>query len=297
VTLTMTIVAPWGVWQCADHRLIWIERGKVTDREDFSVKHVAVRCPDGVALITYSGIGALGRKLHVSDWLRELVRGENRRTVDGTLIRIREAATSDLARPAKAHGVVHWFVVGAFLQRRPWWAAITNQPGPPGSPILDHFETIAEPADNPPRRVVAGKGLEAISAEDWALLDRIKNRRPKRPEDYARVLADIHRRAKQSRHPARHAISEGCVTAYMPPIGADFKEGTGLQVLPHWHTPESEELLPPAPFVLFGIDTTETAKVLIQRMRAMQAGQPLSDEEANRLHDEALRRSIKPSRP
>jgi hypothetical protein len=42
---------------------------------------------------------------------------------------------------------------------------------------------------------------------------------------------------------------------------------------------------------------TESAKVLIQRMRAMQAGQPLSDEEANRLHDEALRRSIKPSRP
>jgi hypothetical protein len=51
----------------------------------------------------------------VSDWLRELVRSENRRTVDGTLIRIREAATSDLSRPAKAHGVVHWFVVGAFL--------------------------------------------------------------------------------------------------------------------------------------------------------------------------------------
>ena len=42
---------------------------------------------------------------------------------------------------------------------------------------------------------------------------------------------------------------------------------------------------------------TESAKVLIQRMQAMEAGQPLSDEEANRLHDEALRRSIKPSRP
>ncbi|HEV8164935.1 MAG TPA: hypothetical protein VGR74_10905, partial [Actinomycetota bacterium] len=121
--------------------------------------------------------------------------------------------------------------------------------------------------------------------------------RPRRPEDYAWVLAGIHRRAQQSRHPARHAISEGCVTAYLPPIGTDFKEGTGLQVMPNWHTPESAELLPPAPFVLFGIDMTESAKVLVQRMRAMQAGQPLSDEEANRLHDEALRRSIKPSRP
>jgi hypothetical protein len=198
----MTIVAPWGVWQCADHRLVWIERGKATEREDVSVKHLAIRCPDGVALISYSGLGALDRKLHVSDWMRELVRGDNRRTVDGTLIRIREAATMDLARPAKAHGVVHWFVAGVFLQRRPWWAVITNQPGGPGSPILDHFETIAEPADNPPRRLVAGKGMEAISAEDWALLDRIKMRQPRRPEDYARVLAGIHRRAQQSRHPA-----------------------------------------------------------------------------------------------
>ena len=75
VTLTMTIVAPWGVWQCADHRLVWIERGKATDREDFSVKHLAIRCPDGVAPISYSGIGALDRKLHVSDWMRELIRG------------------------------------------------------------------------------------------------------------------------------------------------------------------------------------------------------------------------------
>ena len=223
----MTIVAPWGVWQCADHRLVWIERGKASEREDVSVKHLAIRCPDGVALISYSGLGALDRKLHVSDWTRELVRGQNRRTIDGTLIRIREAATMDLARPAKAHGVVHWFVAGVFLQRRPWWAVITNQPGGSGSPILDHFETIAEPADNPPRRLVAGKGMEAISAEDWALLDRVKMHRPRRPEDYARVLAGIHRRAQQSRHPARHAISEGCVTAYLPPIGTDFKEGTG----------------------------------------------------------------------
>ena len=125
MTLTMTIVAPWGVWQCADHRLIWIDGGKVTDREDFSVKHMAVRCPDGVALITYSGIGALDRKLHVSDWMRELVRGDNRRTVDGTLIRIREAATMDLARPGKAHGVVHWFVAGVFLQRGQAREAVT----------------------------------------------------------------------------------------------------------------------------------------------------------------------------
>ena len=57
MTLTMTIVAPWGVWQCADHRLVWIEGGKATEREDVSVKHLAIRCPDGVALISYSGLG------------------------------------------------------------------------------------------------------------------------------------------------------------------------------------------------------------------------------------------------
>jgi len=42
VTLTMTIVAPWGVWQCSDHRVTWIKRGKPIRTVDDSFKHIQV---------------------------------------------------------------------------------------------------------------------------------------------------------------------------------------------------------------------------------------------------------------
>jgi hypothetical protein len=81
--------------------------------------------------------------------MRRLVRGPNR-TVDETLIRIREEATVELARPAATAGINHTFVVGAFLQRRPWAAVISNMQLPPGSPPLHRFETSAMQA--PPHR-------------------------------------------------------------------------------------------------------------------------------------------------
>jgi len=84
------------------------------------------------AHLTYTGLAMVGND-HISDWVRRQVRGYSR-TVDETLIRIREAATADLAGPAKASGVIHAFVVGAYVQRWPWAVAITNTAGPPGLP-------------------------------------------------------------------------------------------------------------------------------------------------------------------
>jgi hypothetical protein len=301
MTLCMTIVAPWGVWKCSDHRVTYLKRRpnrqwQVDRRVDYSVKHVAVRCPDGAALITYAGLGRIN-DVDLSDWLRRQVRNESR-TVDGMLIRVREAATQDLAGPAKANDIPHVFVAGAFLQRRPWWAAITNQLGPVSSPILDQFVTLAEPADNPPRRLVVGNGREAILAEDWALLDRIKNRRPKQPKDYSQVLANIHHRAKHSKHPARDWISETCTTTFMPPISGDPKQGTGLEGMTHWdQSAPSGKTLPASPFVLFGLDLTETSRVLQEAGQAMEAGQPLDPEELDRRFEEAQQRMFEPPTP
>jgi len=172
-----------------------------------------------------------------------------------------------------------------------------NEPAwAPGLPNSRQFVTLAEPADDPPRRLVAGNGREAISAEDWALLDRIKNRRPKRPKDYSQVLANIHQRAKQSKHPARGWISEACSTMFMPPIPADPKMGTSLEGMTHWDQSASApgKTLPEPPFVLFGLDFTDTARALYQAMQAMEAGQPLDDAEFNRRMDEARRRDLEP---
>jgi hypothetical protein len=307
VTLTMTIVAPWGVWQCSDHRVTWLEwdtrlrRWRVHDPEDHSMKHVMVRCRDGTALITYSGLGMVGRRNnadHVSDWLRRLIRGDNQRTVDQTLVRISEGATAKFAKPLRQHSLEHTFVVGAvFIQRRPPLAAeITNAQGPPGLRPLDRFVVRTYPADQEPQKLIRGKGQEAISQKDRALLERITHHRPARLKDYSQVLADIHRRAKHSKHPASETISEGCVTTFMPPRDYGFETDCRAETGTHWSAPDVELALPPSPFVFLGIDYTEIFKVLLDDLRAMEAGQPL-DPESTEAFRQAFQRAIEPPTP
>ena len=71
MTLNLTIVNSWGIWQCSDGRLVDLSTRKVTD--DYSVKHVTLRCPDGVALIAYAGIGRMDKDVEISDWIREIL--------------------------------------------------------------------------------------------------------------------------------------------------------------------------------------------------------------------------------
>jgi hypothetical protein len=279
----MTIVAPWGVWQCSDHRVNWIKGRKVVRNEDDSFKHIQVSCSDGVALITYSGLGAIDNDIYLSDWTRRQLRGETL-SVDQSLIRIREQATAKFGRRAAGAGVSHGFLVGAFIQGHPWLVAIWNMQWPPGSPLLDHFRTEALSAKDEPRLVVFGQAGDAISKDDQALLKRVTQRRPKRPEDYSQVLADVHRRAKHSKHPARDTISEQCTTTFMPP------SGEGLQTKIHW-TPPGKLLFPLVPQLLYGVDFTELAEVQAREFYARKADQPLDEAEISRLLDEAGRRS------
>ncbi len=294
MTLNMTIVAPWGVWQCSDHRVTWLEwdsrgqRWKVTRTDDLSMKHIGFQCKDGTALLTYSGLAKVGND-DVADWLRRLLRGQSR-TVDETLIRIREAADAKLAKPAAEAGLEHSFLVGAFLQGRPWAVVITNLRLPRGSPVLDHFETGALRPDQVPTRLLAGRGADAISGRDLALLKGIARRQPAQPQDYSKILANIHRRAKQSTHPASDTISESCTTTFMPP------RGYGGHTTTQWSSQDPLSF-PPVPLVHLGIDMTEIAQVGLEVLRAMKAGQPLDDDEHQRRTEAAGRRSVEPPAP
>lgn len=84
MTLTMMIVAPWGVWACSDHRLTPLDgQGDIIDR---SVKQIVLRTADGEVVITYAGIGSVDvhrgedqweQDVHISEWLRRLLRNDN----------------------------------------------------------------------------------------------------------------------------------------------------------------------------------------------------------------------------
>ena len=272
MTLNITIVAPWGIWQCSDLRLTRWPSGEVVD--DYSIKHVAARCTDGTALISYTGLGRVGRD-SVSDWLRRTIRGESR-TVDETLIFIRENATSKLCRAAANLGIRHTFIVGAFLAGRPWAVAVTNMSPdrPLESPPVPEFNTSAIMVGSPRRPMAFVTGArDAVGPEDMALLDRISTRRPKRPIDYRRLLAEINRRASKQR-PFGKLITEACVTAYIPPTGEPFEHET------HWWGLTQPSIQRQIPSLLFGIDLTELTKVMTDNFEALHDPNPATREEA-----------------
>ena len=92
MTLNLILINQSGIWQSSDLRLIDPRTGYLMD--DFSVKHVTLRCTDGTAVVAYTGVGSVGG-VHISDWVRQILRGESR-TVDQSLIFLRERATEDL---------------------------------------------------------------------------------------------------------------------------------------------------------------------------------------------------------
>lgn len=251
MTLNLTIVSPHGVWQSSDCRLTDIRTGALV--EERSVKHLHLRCPDGTAMIAYAGVGRVNG-VEISDWLRELVRGETR-GLDDTLILIRESATRDLG-PYVERRYHHMFSIGAFLGGRPWIIQIRNfaainasKIGPP----IREFQTVAEAISGPGRPFVFG-AHEAVSPRDRAILLKAAARRPRKPADFRRLLAGINRRA--AAHPTHgHLISRHCLTSFCPPagepieaeiVGLDRGMGTPLVI----------------PMILFGIDMTDTMRAL-----------------------------------
>lgn len=99
MSLNITIVAPWGVWQCSDHRLTDPRTGQLVD--DTSVKHIGLYCPDGTGLLAYAGIGRVN-EVCISDWVCEVLRGTTRSLVQ-SIDYLCEQATESIG-PLAAEG-------------------------------------------------------------------------------------------------------------------------------------------------------------------------------------------------
>ena len=256
MTLNLTIVNPFGIWQGSDHRLTDPNTGVVV--EDFSVNHVILRCRDGSALLAYAGAGRI-EKVDLSDWLRETLRGENR-ILDESLIFIRENATKDLGALLSKRGIPHMFSVGAFLAGRPWCIQIRNfnpRAGLPEGPILDHFVTVAKQVDPSGRSFIFGG--TAVSDKDRCTLFGVASRKPRRPKEFRNLLAAIIRRSAAT-EAGRRSISPHCVTSYVPPTGEPFES--------EFHDAKGANSALTIPMLLFGIDTTEMQRNVMTALHA-----------------------------
>jgi hypothetical protein len=279
MTLNLMLITPWGIWQSSDHRLTDPRTGELVD--DYSMKQISMHCPDGAALITYTGIGKVA-DTHISDWVRGVIRGRTR-SLDETFIVIREQATKWIS-PIGKHLM---FNIGAFLAGQPWVVQIGNQELRSDwrtLPPTAEFHTSARKIGDEPLAIVSG-ARDAVSHADLQLLARVVKRRPKKPQDFHALLAGINRRA--SEHPKyREWITSTCVTVHMPPAGEPIDNEM------HGWEPDKAVAIP---IVLFGIDLTDFSQVLTDQQKAFARGDAITDEdEFQRRLEIAAKRGVQP---
>jgi hypothetical protein len=142
VTLNITIVAPWGVWQCSDHRVVWLHQGKAIRTDDFSMKQVVMECLDGSALVTYTGLGAstsrgarstspIGCAGSCADPTGPLTRPSS-----GS---VKKPLSNSPGRPRPPGSITRSSSVRSFsVDRGQQWSRTCNyRPGPPAPPLRD----------------------------------------------------------------------------------------------------------------------------------------------------------------
>jgi len=264
MTLNITMVNKAGVWQCSDFRTANRLSGRLVS--DRSMKQVGIKCPDGFVALTYTGLGAVAG-VDISDWLRMILRGVNR-SVDQALIFVRESATRDLG-PRISGRLHHTFNVGAFVHGHPWLVQIRNydlQPYGGGwkiiagemagrhsirslGPPMGVFKTIGQEVKSGGRYSITGT-FGTVEPRDARLLRRLANSGPENAKQVHSLLADINRRASQTRD-GKISISPHCATTYVTPSG-EFR----VEV----HNNMGADPILNMPLVAFGIDYSELGR-------------------------------------
>jgi hypothetical protein len=263
MTLILGLVTPNGFWLSTDYRLTNPHTGRLFD--DWSPKSVTVTCPDGIAIVTYTGVGTIGFQ-HTSRWLSRVLEGKQR-TLNESIEQIRDSATTafNTLRWNRKPECQHIFLVAAFLMGKPWIAAITNvrpedwrKPPPP----MDHFVTDVMPVDKA-NIIILGIREVVQSERDKDLLRRARQVRPRHPAEYLRLLATINRRAASPPIPShlRNGISPACETTWLPSPPAIFEKW-----LFFWGKPAPTEVQA-FRHVVLGVDTLPATRDFVARVR------------------------------
>jgi len=242
MTLVTTVAAPWGIWQCSDHRLT------VGDElyDDWSAKHVVITCPNGDALLAYTGVGEIGiytKPLDIhpeadvdalpswlvderakvggfvsgptSEWVLEALSGESRSVAD-SVDHLCRAATA--APGFRRSTIPTAFVLGAYVGSQAFFATVANGGWigtGPGSVTREESFRLSLMEVNGPGVTFAG-AHGAVTQEDRDRLVGIIQRPPRDPLDYFELLADVNRRAARNGRFATY-VSEHCTISYLPP--------------------------------------------------------------------------------
>jgi hypothetical protein len=256
MTLILTIIAPFGIWQASDNLL--------TDpktREPQPVRSSKFIClepfPGQKAILSYAGIGTVKYRnkigiyseIQISDWLLEIFRGEQRDYYQ-TLIHLRDHATQSLG-PMVKEKFFHVFSLVTFIQSSPWLFEVHNlsdDNSRKGSKkFLGEF-SIASKRITKPELFSAGDRAALTKKDIDTIFKRIA-KPPKNPNDFCKLLANYIKVA--SNNSKDKLISSSCTTLFLSPTGEP------IQIKKH----NDEASVPPMriPYIFLGIDLNELA--------------------------------------
>lgn len=265
MTLVLTMFAKDGIYQSSDNRLS-LPSGPC---DDDAVKHLALVCTDGAALIGFTGLAKAPNGQHMIEWLRESAVGEAG-SVQQTLTAIGWRATREIGG-SPYRGCRLEIVAGAYTQEGPKFVTIDNQwvRNSNGAPVVRR-EFYQVTFDVPTCRTYpAGSGTSYVSAADVALLSRCAGQKPRSYENYLRLLATVTRRAaaEEERRSGKQTVSPRCYTANMPTTVWPLRGQT-------WHELPSalSRRMRPIPTVVGGVDVTANMHELVERQTT---GHPL----------------------
>jgi hypothetical protein len=225
MTLALAIISRHGVWMSSDHRLVNLHTGR--PEVDGSTKQFGFRINDtDVGVISYSGIGRLQGEEHVSQLLVELLRGEDR-SLDATLRAVEGFANERIAKAARRRSLAHTFIFGGFERGRALAGVITNvgieRRAHPADllTVEDRFLRVVNEVTDDGAVLVTGQ-RRRVGAADLGSLNRASRNRPRNPDQYRELLAEITRRVGQ-RHPNVVSETSDVVQIIPPGLSLDYR--------------------------------------------------------------------------
>ncbi len=232
-----------GAWVCTDQRMT--EPGR--DGDEGWTKHVSIVCPDGIALLAYTGLARLSDGTEVSDWVRWKLTGATR-TLAATVAHLQERATAQISSDRRFGLQVLSFGLAILDDSGMAFVTIDNR-GPQG--VRRQFDQRAGRVASS-AHWAAGSGVPLVRASDLDLLQRISGRRPRQPENYSRLLATINRRAAERRDARAAGVSPWAHVVFVPADRSELVGGSYVEP-----GERASARLRPPPLVIWGTDCTD----------------------------------------
>ncbi len=274
MTFIQGIIRPDHIWIGTDNRVSTNNKFKNDDH----VKYVGIRCSNGTALLSYTGRAELSDGTKMSDWVRSVIRGENR-DVESTVLVISDSANKEFGNYSPLPVLVS--VIAAFVNSKAILYQIANIADKNSwDKPLHHFSILKVPVDKP-LYYAAGGGSFSITDGEKERLRKIIAKKPRSSKDFLNLLIEVN---KQVAHKDKERVSPSCIAVEMPAKGEPINTvGNG-----------SQHISPAAiPFVLFGIDTTEMMQSTVSLLPGGK-NHNLPQEEINKILDQIATEAIIP---